>query len=990
MTPERWAQIEDLFYRVADCPPEQRNQFLAEACNGDSDLRREVEVLLASEKSASDRMQAAVHGGLDAMTFPLVGKIVSHYRILDGLGGGGMGLVYRAEDLKLGRQVALKFLPEDSAKDPSALGRFEREARSASALEHPNICPIYEFGEHEGQQFLVMQLLQGHTLRELLSAHGHAQPPLEISKVLDLALQIAEGLQAAHSHGIIHRDIKPANIFITEQGQAKILDFGLAKLTRGGFSDEELDPAGPGPAAGYRRANDSSPQGTPDPLLSRTGVAMGTAGYMSPEQARGEKLDARTDVFSFGLVLYEMATGRRAFKDDTGPALHEAILKQEPVSPRKLNPNLPAELGKIVQKALEKDRDARYSSIAALVADLKGLIRSLQPKPRAIRWVAATAAVVAISSAAVIFWLVKHQPASLPPRREFKLRPLTTNSPENQILNGSISPDGRYLAYTDLVGIHIKDLDNGHVRDLALPSEQNLQTVDWDNNNPAWFPDSRTFLVNLFPAGKQLGELTASDATSIWAFSALDGYPRKIREHAFAWCVTPDGSVSFGANQGKFGPREMWLMAPNGEQARKVFEADKDSAIGPFLCPPDSKRIYYISGDPSDATYLSRDLNGGPSTTVLSSEQLMITPGISHLPDGRLLLAINEPNSMDGTCNFWSAKTDPQTGKIVGGRDRLTNWTGFCMDPTSVTRDGQRLAFMKSSGQKTTYLADLDASRKKILKSRRFTLDESGNLPMAWTADSTEIIFFSRRNGPQGIFRQKWDENTPKLMVEGPGLDFYSAQTTPDGKWLLYVTRPTGSTKGFQFRKVPIAGGTPEPILPPAHEGKIEEGGLSCAAQSANMCVLVERTADREHVIVTALDPLKGLGKELTRFDLNPNTGSWSVGLSPDGTRLAFIASPADPIRIRTLRDGSDRVIPTKQWNSKQGMFWASNGKGFLVTNSVKGGADLVLFDLNGNATVLWHNNGGFYPWGVESPDGRHIAIMGSDLSRNLWMMENF
>ena len=260
LTPERWAQIEDLFHRVADCPPEQRNQFLAEACSGDSDLRREVEVLLASEKSASDRMQAAVHDGLDAITYPLVGKIVSHYRILDGLGGGGMGLVYRAEDLKLGRQVAVKFLPEDSAKDPAALGRFEREARSASALEHPNICPIYEFGEHDGQQFLVMQLLQGHTLRELLSAHGHAKPPLEISKGLDVALQIAEGLQAAHTHGIIHRDIKPANIFITEQGQAKILDFGLAKLTRGCFSDEELDQAGPDTAASLHSANDSSPR----------------------------------------------------------------------------------------------------------------------------------------------------------------------------------------------------------------------------------------------------------------------------------------------------------------------------------------------------------------------------------------------------------------------------------------------------------------------------------------------------------------------------------------------------------------------------------------------------------------------------------------------------------------------------------------------------------------------------------------------------------
>jgi len=986
LTPERWAEIEELFYRVADCEAEQRTRLLEEACDGDSELRRQVEVLLASEESAGNRMQAAVYGGLDAMTFPLVGETVSHYRILDGLGGGGMGLVYRAEDIKLGRQVALKFLPEDSAKDPAALGRFEREARSASALEHPNICPIYEFGEHEGQPFLVMQLLQGQTLRELLSEKDHPKPPLETSTVLDLALQIAEGLQAAHRHGIIHRDIKPANIFITDQGQAKILDFGLAKLSSGGLSDDEPDPAARDLTDREQTGHDSSAQATPDPLLSRTGVAMGTAAYMSPEQARGEKLDARTDVFSFGLVLYEMATGRRAFQGDTGTVLRDVILKRDPVSPRKVNSNIPAELEKIIQTALEKDRETRYQSIAALVADLSSLIRSLQPKPRASRWLGAAAALVSVSVAAVIFLVTKHQPTN---RLEFKLRPLTTNSPENLVLNGSISPDGKYLAYTDLAGMHIKDLDNGHVRDLALPAKQNLQTVDWDNNNPAWFPDSHTFLVNLFPAGKQLGELSAFDA-SIWAFSALDSRPIKVREHAIAWCVTSDGSVSFGANQGMFGTREMWLMGPDGAQARKVFETDKDSAIGPFSCPPDSKRIYYISGDPSRATYLSRDLNGGPPVSVLTTEQLISTPGISHLPDGRLLLAVNEPDSTDGTCNFWSAKTDPQTGKIVGERDRLTNWTGFCMDPTSVTRDGRQLVFMKNSGQTTTYLGDLDASGKKILKSRRFTLDVSENTPMAWTADSKEIIFFSRRNGPQGIFRQKWDENTPTLIVEGSGLDFYSATTTPDGKWLLYATRPAGTTKGFQFMRVPIDGGTPEPILPPAYEGKIEEGWPSCGRQSASICVLVERTADREHAIVTALDPLKGLGKELTRFDLNPNTGSWSMGLSPDGTRLAFIASPTDPIRVRTLRDGSDCVIPTAGWNSKYVIFWATNGKGILVTNGVKGGADLVLFDFDGKATVLWHNNGGFYPWGVESPDGRHIAIMGSDLSRNLWMMENF
>jgi serine/threonine protein kinase len=232
LTSERWAQIEELFHRVAECEPKQRIGLLDQACNNDPELRREVEVLLSCDGRAGDYVQAAVRSELTAVGFPLTGQTISHYRILDGVGGGGMGLVYRAEDIKLGRLVALKFLPEDSAKDPAALGRFEREARAASALEHPNICPIYEFGEYQGQSFLVMQLLEGETLRELISSAAREKPPLDLDKLLNLAIQVTEGMDAAHRQGIIHRDIKPDNIFVTSQGQAKILDFGLATLAR--------------------------------------------------------------------------------------------------------------------------------------------------------------------------------------------------------------------------------------------------------------------------------------------------------------------------------------------------------------------------------------------------------------------------------------------------------------------------------------------------------------------------------------------------------------------------------------------------------------------------------------------------------------------------------------------------------------------------------------------------------------------------------------
>jgi len=242
----------------------------------------------------------------------LIGKKISHYRVLEVLGGGGMGMVYKAEDIKLNRRVALKFLPHELTTDPVALARFEREARTASALDHPNICTIHEFGEHGGQPFLVMQFLEGRTLRELIEAGQ-----LQLNRLLDFGVQIADGLEAAHLKDIIHRDIKPANIFITNRGEAKILDFGLAKVGPN-VSPEGGEPTG---------AKTLSERGS-DPNLTRTGAALGTAHYMSPEQVRGEKLDTRTDLFSFGLVLYEMATGQQAFAGETAALVHDATLNR--------------------------------------------------------------------------------------------------------------------------------------------------------------------------------------------------------------------------------------------------------------------------------------------------------------------------------------------------------------------------------------------------------------------------------------------------------------------------------------------------------------------------------------------------------------------------------------------------------------------------------------------------------------------------------------
>jgi len=991
LNPERWAQIEELFHRAAESDPRERSGLLDEACSNDPALRREVELLLSCDGRAGDYVQVAVRSELDAVGFPLVGQTVSHYHILDGLVGGGMGLVYRAEDIRLGRRVALKFLPEDSAKDPAALKRFEREARSASALEHPNICPIYEFGEHEGQPFLVMPLLEGQTLRELIVAAGSERAPLELNRLLDLAIQILDGLGAAHKKGILHRDIKPANIFVTSQGQAKILDFGLAKLARnltvaGDGSEEDIRDAGD--------ARETIPPTTPDPFLSRTGVAMGTAGYMSPEQARGEKLDARTDLFSFGLVLYEMATGQRAFRGDTGPVLHDAILKEMPIPARQLNPDLPTKLEEIVNKALEKERTTRYQAASEIHADLEKLKREMAPSYRFRRWAEVAGAVTFPLIAGTIFWFAKHQTSAAHTLPDLKLRQLTINSSENPVRGGAISPDGKYLAYTDGKGIHIKLIESDETRSVPQPESLKNDRVNWEIVPTAWFPDNKRLLANAHPAS-ETPSAWSSRTSSIWIVSAWGGPPRKLRDKALAWSVSPDNSsISFGTNTGKLGERELWLLTQSGEQAHKLYEVGERDALCCLYFFPGGQRVSYVTTDESGGTLVGRDLKGGPISTLLPPSEMKKMGDRSWLPDGRLIYS--DPcyyltTGLNTPCNYWVMSLDTRSGELLEKPKRLTNWLGVWMSNPSATADGKRLAFLQSSGHGAGYVADLEAGGTRLVNSKHFTMEEGGEDAISdWTADGKTVILVANRGDHYSVYRQSLNQDTPKTTVTSAAGGLLEAATvSPDGNWVIIQVYPIpfGPSTLVQLMRVPITGGPPELIFP------MREGSSFSCAKPSNLCAVAEQREDHQQMAITAFDPVKGRGLELARFDLDPdfdaNVSFLHWNIAPNGETFVAAPGPGGPIQIRSLRGGSTHAIRAKGLNNMRQLVWAADGKGLFVSNVTNDGSEVRHVDLRGNTNLLWKCSGNRCS-GQPSPDGRHLAVYDWKQSANMWMMENF
>lgn len=891
----------------------------------------------------------------------LVGKKVSHYRVLEVIGGGGMGVVYRAEDLKLGRRVALKFLPEELGSDPLALERFSREACAASSLDHPNICTIFEVEEHDWQPFIVMQLLEGQTLRDRLAAAAAEQRALPIAELLDIGIQVSDGLQAAHEKGIVHRDIKPANIFLTSIGPVKILDFGLAKLIgAAGQPGSDGCQLGPDGATAPQFARSAHVNAT----LTRLGMAMGTAGYMSPEQIRGESLDARSDIFSFGLVLYEMATGQRAFSGESAAAAHDATLNTTPTPIRELNSTLSLQVEKIINKALERDRGRRYQSAAELGRDLQSLQQSQVTRSRVSRLMlfSAAAAVVCVTG-----FLLRSNWQEPRPAKEPIVRQLT---PGPDLEPGiAISPDGKHLAYGDgAAGVSLLQIDTGENR---------------------LFPNTSSFVPKGWLAdGDHLFLVKPSDPGT-WIISTIDGTVRKWRDDTIAPLASPDGKkLAFVRNN------EIWVMSAQGEAPQKIVSADPQWFVGNPVWSPTGQRIAYqkTSSTPWDSSkavdrykkvdreFDSCDLKGQCST-VLSDPRLLLTScngGLVWLPDGRIIFSRSDLPENSHSSNLWSLEVDPVTGRVEGKPKRLTEWTGFEQCDLKVSADGKRLIFQQTRNDEAAKIAEFQANGRELGTPRLLNSDTWWSLVEGWTPDSHSVLLTASRYGKRGIFKQNLDDPSPQPMVLGSE-NYDSPVITPDGQWLLYTEQ--ASDDSVRLMRMPLQGGPATLVLPGSYSYR-------CASSPSALCVLSEKKGNQ--LIFSLLDPFHGRGRELVTTEKKGLYGYfWS--LSSDGKNIALLDG-GDQVRVLNTGVGPPRLVSVGQWDFLQRVNWSSDGSHLYISGGRGGSFAILETDLAGDLKILKDLPGtqGWIFNPIPSPDGRYLGYTQRTWPSSIVMLENF
>ena len=790
MTPERWKQIEQLYHSSLKQEPSQRAAFLKDACAGDEELHREVESLLAFESRAGSFIEAppqealedAARGLATEPTTPELTGDIGHYQILSRLGEGGMGVVYRGRDKTLGRLVALKVLAAELVADPEHRRRLVLEARMASALNHPNIVTVHEIASHDGNDFIVMEYLAGKTLDQLIAQRG-----IPLKESLSYAIQIADALAAAHEAGIVHRDLKPGNVMVSDKGLVKVLDFGLAKLS--------MKPSSLSPDLSTMPAARSV-------LKTREGMMVGTVSYMSPEQAEGKALDARSDIFSFGLVLYEMVTGQRAFKGDSNLAILTAILREEPKPASEIVKGMPPELERIINRCLRKERERRSQTMGDVRIALQEVKEELESgthakqsaptagRRRALIWLIAVLALLVAGGVAV--WLNRSETkvAEAP----LTVVPLTSYPGVER--NASFSPDGNQVAFSwdgekqDNFDIYIKDVVSG--------AQRRLTTAPEEDSFPSWSPDGHTIaFIRVGP----------SEEASVYLVSPLGPPERKVAEigdvvthfslGGLAW--TPDGKWLVTTRLAENEPIGLFLVSvESGERRRLNFGPEKKFGdIDPAISP-DGRTLAFVrrlNYELSDIYLLNLSENfepmGNPRRLTFENRW---SRGPVWTSDGREIIF--------SSANRFSTDLFRIAAFASGKPKRLADVGEGGSEP-AISRRLERLAYTKALHDLNVWRAAIPGPHQKMTPPTKLISSTRDDAEAHFSPDGKKIAFRSTRTGSDEIWVCNSDGSDARQLTSLLGMGCGAPRWSPDGEsiafdsdvdgqWEIYVVRANG------------------------------------------------------------------------------------------------------------------------------------------------------------------------------------------------------